>query len=294
VTTGPAPAAPRDSALVTATYWKDRERFELLAQTVDRWVPAEVPHYVFVARHDLPLFREFDTGRRRVVVVEDLVPWWLVKPHWRSPVWLSLRSGLVKNWILQQIVKLSMPAAVSEDVLYHLDSDVFFTGPFDPAGMIADGRAPLYVHAGNHGLLPEHVPWHDAAARALGLPELHDDERNYARTLIPWDRAVILAALDRVEQVHGTPWQQTVAKMWQFSEYTLYGTYAERVLPDPESRLRAYDTELVHEYWLSDPLDERGLLALREATEPQQIAVLIHSKSETPLDLVRSVYADRI
>lgn len=284
---------PLSNALVTATYWRDAERFALLCDSVDRWVPATVPHYVFVARADLELFRRYDTGRRSVVVVEELLPRWLVRLPWRSPFWLSLRTGPVKNWIIQQIVKLSMPAAVDEDVLYHLDSDVFFTDAFAPSAWVADGRVPLYVHPGNRGRLPEHVVWHDTAARLLGIEEEHDDDRNYVRTLIPWGREIALEALDRVAQVHGRPWQQVVARTWRFSEYCLYGTYAERVLAD-SGRVRAYDTEYVNEYWRNDTLDEAGLRQLRVAAGPEALATLIHSKSETPIDLVRRVYADRL
>ena len=286
------PSTPTN-ALVTVTFWKDFERFKMQAESMDRWVPQDVPHYVFVDGPDLPLFRPFDSGRRKVLVVEDLLPRWMIKLPWKSPFWLSLRSGPVKNWILQQVVKLSIPQVVPEDVQYHLDSDVFFTGAFDPASLVVDGRSPLYVHAGNRGLLPEQIPWHDAAARLLGLPELHDDDRNYVRNIIPWDRRDALAALHRVSEVTGKPWQQAVSKLWHFSEYTLYGVYAERVLAD-ETRLRPFDDVLVNEYWKTDPLDEAGIREFRAAATPEQIAVLIQSKSKTPVELIRKVYADRI
>lgn len=286
--------ATLSSALVTVTFWKDFDRFKILAESVDRWVAPDVPHYVFVDRADLDLFRPYASGRRTILVVEDLLPRWLVKLPWKSPFWLSLRSRPVKNWILQQIVKLSIPGALTEDVLYHVDSDVFFTAEFDPSSWVADGRAPLHVHPGNRGLLTEQIVWHDGAARMLGVPELHDDDRNYVRTVVPWDRQVALDCLARVSEVGGRPWQQVIAKEWRFSEYTLYGTYAERVLADPDTRLRAYGTDFINEYWKAEPLDEAGLRAFRESTEPHQFAVLIQSKSETPVELIRKVYGDRL
>ena len=42
----------RTDALVTPSYWRDHERFLLLARSVDRWVPEHVVHHVVVARRE--------------------------------------------------------------------------------------------------------------------------------------------------------------------------------------------------------------------------------------------------
>lgn len=279
----------RTHALVTPTYWRDHEQFTLLARSVDRWVPEDVVHHVVVARRDLPLFAPLASPRRRILVAEDLLPRWLVRLPVRAPFWLSLRTRPVKNWILQQIVKLSVPGAVEEDVLYYADSDLFFTDRFDPADLDSDGSAPLFVETGQQGLIPGNDAWHDVAARLLGVPPEAVNDHNYVGQLVPWDRRVALDMLARVEQVHGRSWQQLVAGCSQFSEYVLYGVYVDRVLGAAAPLWR--DGALrVNNYWLTDPLDERGLAEIRDRREPHQVAAMISAKSGTDPALIRRVF----
>ncbi len=138
-------------ALVTPSYWRDLEQCRLLVESVDRWVPESVPHYLVVTRADRPLFEPMAGSRRKIIVVEDILPWWLIRLHVKSPIWLSLRTRPVKNWIVQQIVKFAVPAVVTEDVLYYADSDMFFVKPFDPAGHSATARRRCLTRPGSPG-----------------------------------------------------------------------------------------------------------------------------------------------
>ena len=216
-------------ALVTPSYWRDLEQCRLLVESVDRWVPESVPHYLVVTRADRPLFEPMAGSRRKIIVVEDILPWWLIRLHVKSPIWLSLRTRPVKNWIVQQIVKFAVPAVVTEDVLYYADSDMFFVKPFDPAGQQRDGATPLFDETGQSGLIPDNMLWQNLSADLLGLPRLDEDDDNYVDQLVPMRRDLMLSMLARVEAATGKPWQVAIARLWRFSEYTLYGVYCQRV-----------------------------------------------------------------
>ena len=57
----------KNVALMTPTYRGDLERFELLCESVDRFVSGFERHYVIVNDDDLPFFARFENGRRIVL-----------------------------------------------------------------------------------------------------------------------------------------------------------------------------------------------------------------------------------
>jgi hypothetical protein len=85
-----------------------------------------IGHYLVIDRRDVPLFRPLLNSRTELLVVEDLIPHWLFRVPGMRRFWISLQTRPVKNWVLQQIVELSVPAAIREDVLLYADSDMFF------------------------------------------------------------------------------------------------------------------------------------------------------------------------
>src|ERR1700692_1525154 len=113
-------------AIVTPSYWMDVERCRFLLESVERWVPPWVRHYLIIARRDVPLFKPMLSSRTTLLVVEDIIPRWLFRVAGLRHFWISLRTRPVKNWILQQIVKLSAPARLAEEVLLYPDSAMLF------------------------------------------------------------------------------------------------------------------------------------------------------------------------
>src|ERR1019366_6084207 len=112
----PQEAASEDAraAIVTPSFRGDLDRWRLLVDSVARHVPASVPHYLVVDRRDVPMFRAMESGRTRLLVVEEVIPWWIMRVPGVRRFWWSWRSRPIKNWILQQIVKLSVPSVVPE------------------------------------------------------------------------------------------------------------------------------------------------------------------------------------
>ena len=279
-------------ALVTPSYWMDVERCRFLLETAERWVPADVRHYLVIAKRDLPLFRPMLTRRTSLIIVEDIIPRWLFRVPGLRRFWISLRTRPVKNWILQQIVKLSVPAAVTEDVLLYADSDMFFIAPFDPRSFERDGNVPLFAETGQRGLIPCNDAWQVVCSNLLGIPPQQDFDVNYVGQLIWWRRLNALAAVQRVQEIGGKPWQQAIAPLSGFSEYILYGLYADQILGaksghwhDPVIRT------LCH--WETAPLGPTDLETFKGKREPFHHSAMISAKSGTDIADVRRTFAAR-
>jgi hypothetical protein len=278
-------------ALVTPSYWRDVERCKMLVESVNRWVTPDVRHYLVIANRDLHLFRHMLTPRTELIVVEDIIPRWLFRVPYLRRFWLSRRTLPVRNWILQQIVKLSVPAAVTEDVLLYADSDMFFIEKYDPRNFEREGRVPLFVETGQRGLIPHNDEWHITAARLLGVPAETTYDTNYINQLIWWRRESVLAALQRVESVQQCEWAQAIASLIRgFSEYTFYGVYVDRVA-GAEHAGHWHDGEIrTLNYWEPTPLNRRGLESLKSSRQRQHHSVMVSAKSDTAVEEIRCVF----
>src|SRR4051812_7038988 len=79
-----APARLRQTAAVslsysiaTPSYAGDIERCRLLCASIDRFVTGHANHYLLVEDRDVPLFRDLEGPRRRVIAESALLPSWL-------------------------------------------------------------------------------------------------------------------------------------------------------------------------------------------------------------------------
>jgi len=268
----------------------DVERCRFLLETSERWVPSWVHHYLIIASRDVPLFKSMLGPRTTLLVVEDIIPRWLFRVPGMRRFWISLRSRPVKNWILQQIVKLSAPAAINEDVLMYADSDMFFTAPFDPRTFERNGEVPLFLETGQRGLITNHLAWQATCCRLLGIPNLPDDDDNYVGQLIWWRRENALATVARVEEVAGKQWQQAIAPLSGFSEYMLYGVHSKHVMKEqsghwPDGVIRTLC------YWGNDKLSRDQLRTFRASLKPFHHSAMVSAKCGTEMADIRAVFA---
>lgn len=283
---------PTTYALVTPSYWMDVERCRFLLETAERWVPAEVRHYLVIARRDLHLFKSMLGPRTTLIVVEDIIPRWLFRVPGLRRFWVSLRTRPVKNWILQQIVKLSVPTVIREDVLLYADSDMFFIAPFDPRSFERDGKVPLFFETGQRGLIDTNDEWQATCSRLLGLPIETECDINYVGQLIWWRRKNALEAVERVQETNGKAWQQAIAPLAGFSEYILYGLHSHRILGANSGHW--YDgviRTLCH--WRTNPLDVRALEDFKASSEAFHHSAMVSAKSGTSIDDIRKVFSAR-
>jgi Family of unknown function (DUF6492) len=276
-------------ALITPSYWMDVERCRFLVESVDRWVSPRVRHYLVIARRDIPLFRPMLGNGTELIVVEDIIPRWLFRLPGVRRFWFSLRTRPVKNWILQQIVKLSVPSAVSEDVLLYADSDMFFIAPFSPHTFERDGKVPLLLEEGQRGLIPQNDRWQAIGSRLLGLPVEQVCDINYVGQLIWWRRANALATVQRVCEVTGKEWQRAVAPLSGFSEYILYGLHSHRILGESSGHWADGISRTLN-YWNTIPLSIEGLEEFKAQRAPHHHSAMVSAKSSTPIEHIRQVF----
>ena len=276
-------------AIVTPSFRLDLERCTLLVESVSRWVAPGVRHYLVIDRRDVPMFKPMLRPGTELIVVEEIIPNWLMRIPGFRRFWFSLRTRPVKNWILQQIVKLSVPAAVSEDVLLYADSDMFFIAPFDPRGLERDGKVPLLFETGQRGLIPSNDYWQAVASRLLGLPVESESDVNYVGNVIWWRRDNALAALQRVQEMSGKGWQRAIAPLPGFSEYILYGVFCHRLLGAASGHWYD-DRNRTLSYWGTTPLDLKGLEEFKATRTAHDHSVMISAKSKTSIEDIRKVF----
>ncbi|VEG58011.1 Uncharacterised protein [Mycolicibacterium aurum] len=280
---------PLSYALVTPSFRLDFDRCALLVESVERWAAPYLRHYLVVDRRDVPMFKPLESARTRILIVEDIVPNWLIRIPGVRRFWFSFRTRPVKNWILQQIVKISIPNAVDDDVLLYTDSDVFFVAPYDPRAYERDGRVPLFVETGQRGKIANNDRWHAIAARILGLPEEQEYDTNYIGNAICWRRDNVLSMQRRLESVGHRKWERTVAPLYRFSEYILYGLYVTEVLGEDSGHWND-DTIRTLNHWDPVPLDVAGLEQLKAKLSPEHHSVMVSAKSRTAVADIRKVF----
>jgi Family of unknown function (DUF6492) len=223
------------------------------------------------------------------LTVESVLPWWIWRePLWRK-LWLSLKTRPMRNWILQQIVKIAVAQQITEDVAVFIDSDVTFVRPFALTSLTRSGELRLFRDSiGNETQRQMHYKWHRSASRLLDLPNVSPDIPDYIGNLITWKKSNVVQMCDHLEQISGRNWIQTLGNVWNFSEYVLYGTYIDRVLGSAAGQY-ADDHNFCHDYWMPENLDDQKLQNWIAGVARDQVAVMISAKAGISVDRYASM-----
>ncbi len=275
-------------ALVTPSYAPDFERCQLLVESSEHCLLGDTKHYIVVDRRDQRLFSQLTSDKVRLLVVEDLLPSWIFRVAGIQKWWMSLRTLPIRNWILQQLVKMSIFEGIDEDVVVFCDSDNTFVRPFDLQSLlIQDKSLPLLrVPFVNDDI----QTWIASAKDLLGIPHQAVEPVTYVSNMITWERGNVFRMRERIEEVHGTHWIRAVCSHRSISEYMIYGIFVEYVLGLEAARHHPFDTELIKPSW-STHLDDKGEVnRFFEDLSESNIGVMIHSKDEVPV----SIYRDKV
>jgi Family of unknown function (DUF6492) len=271
-------------AFVTVSYGPDRDRCALLSRSLDEFAPAG-EHLIVVDRADLQLFRPLQDTRTTIVTTEDVLPIWLRRLDMRrvglrSNLWLQARGRPVRGWLVQQLVKFAVAEQVTADVLIHADSDVVVMRPFRTSSVIdGEGRVRLYGRrAVVDDSLPNHVLWHRAAEKLLGIRPAEIPMADFITSFVPWKRENAVALLRHLERNTGRHWVRALAAAWNVSEYTVYGRFVTDVMGE---RAGQYVTasSLCRDYWAHVPLTPSDLDAFLDGMEPGDVAVMVTAKA---------------
>jgi hypothetical protein len=283
----------RTVALLTPTYAKDIERFDLLCESIDRYVRGYERHYVIVNDDDLPVFQKYASDRRVIAPSSAYLPTWL----WAVPrflafkgrrIWVSPIAKPIHGWHVQQLLKISGALRAVEDRICIVDSDNLFFREFDVQAYAGGEKTPLYVsRAALLGKETMHTAWTRNAFRLLGLPEPLFPADDYVGNVIAWDRQALKAMSEEIRLATGLDWRLALCRTRQFSEYMLYGQFIAHA-PRFREQHQIVEKSLACTHWDEEQLDEAMIRALRDSAEPQMIALCIQSYSHTSVPDIRS------
>jgi Family of unknown function (DUF6492) len=272
-------------AFVTPSYPPDLERCELLVESLDRFGQA-FRHYIIVDRADMAAFAHLASARTILIEAESVIDSRFMRIPWKGSSWYNWRALPMRGWISQQVYKLAAVKVVPEDILVMTDSDTSFVRPFTVENFLIDGKTGLLDVDYCAGMVPT---WTGVATKLLGLsaePKL----RGHVGNLIAWRREHILALHTHIERATGLPWQIAIARQRTFSEYILYGCYIRDVVGYDASHHAPSTRALVKQPWDHDLSTQVGMKAYFDAIEPDNIAVMIHSKDGLPVSAARPYF----
>lgn len=286
--------------LLTCSFAGDFALCRTLTESVARHARIRVLHRLCVPRRDLALFRTLEGPGTEVIALEETLPASFLNlprppafirrrvPLLRRDIYLT-PVGLVRGWIMQQVIKLAAAAAMPTEMVLHCDSDVALVRPFEEEELLPGGR-PRLLSVPGEGRLDTHLPWHTAAAELLGLPPTEYLGADHIGSLIPWHRDTVRALLARVEEVAHGPWQRAIARRWQFSEYILYGAYAQHsslaAVPHAPTPL-----SLCHSSWGHDVHSPEGIARFVASLAPHHIGADIQSTEGLPTPAREAILA---
>ena len=291
-----APSAPtRDLrfAIVTPSFYEDYERCLLLVDSVRRYLPATMHHFIIVAKDDLELFRSTAGPRTHILVQEDLIPDDFLRVPFSRKWRVSWRTLPIRGWIWQQMVKLSIASRIDADAYMIMDSDCFFVRPFDPHTLIKDGRVPMFREEKDfYRTSSDSQKWSEVARRLLRLPAWREPYGvGYVGPGSFWRRDVLLKLRDYVSNGRGAnDWLYRIARNLTFSEYMLYGVYVDQVLGLAASGHYAFDLHICHEYWGTTPMSSAETADFARKLPEEHYLAMINARSDTPLSDIRAAF----
>jgi hypothetical protein len=273
-----------DFAIITPSYAPDFERCKLLSWSIQQSLSDKVKHYIVVDARDMILFRQLQNRYTEIITVESVLPWWIQRLPFAKNGWFSLSNLFIRNWMLQQIVKLAIAEYITQEVMVFVDSDVSFIRPFDFKNFIHEDKIRLLREPNcDNYQMPRHYKWHQTASQLLGLPNVKYPASGYIGNIITWKRKNVLKLHKHLEDVSGKGWIQTLSSSWHLSEYILYGIFVERILGEDSGHY--YNAQKIcHEYWNPEEMSKEDLEQFFAEIEPEHIAVMISAKAGISVD----------
>jgi hypothetical protein len=220
------------ATLITCSFRGDLDICRLLCRSVDLFAGPEFTHRLYVPRRDFPLFADLESPRRQIFAQESLLPFWFWKaplpgPKWRARLGLPRRNVYltprpVRGWIAQQIMKIAASLKAPDEIVVHLDSDAALVQP------LRLEQVERHFYAGPVAeRLPGHALWYEAAGRLLALAPDDPYRADYIAPLVVWRRSLVEAMTARIAAVSGASWPRALSRTPHFSEYVLYGLFAQ-------------------------------------------------------------------
>lgn len=275
-----------DFAIITPSYAPDFERCRLLSWSINQFLSPVVTHYIIVDRRDLSLFRQLQGPHTEILTVESILPWWIQRIPFLKNGWLSLKTLPIRNWLIQQIVKIAVAQYIDTNVLVFVDSDTTFVRPFNLQSFIHEGKVRLFREPPYH--VEAHFRGHQTANKVLGLSDIGYPTPGYIGNVITWKRDNVFKLYQKIESISGKGWIETLANSWHLSEYILYGVFVDHFLKEQSGHY--YDAQKIsHEYWTPEPMSDEQLQNFFATIPPEYVAVMISAKAGIPVERYQSL-----
>jgi len=231
---------------VTVSYRGDLARLRLLRDSMDVFYRGDAKHIIIVPRDDFDLFKSYANHPGIEVLVQND----LVNPAFYPRAWHKYAVKLLGNrswriaryagrsgWIVQQIVKLSLPAVTQEKDIVVIDSDVVFTRQFIDSDFVPNNKMHILVRVDPGEESARHRKHMNSARHLLKLPEGSTDH-HYMSCPVVLNRDWLISLQNYIEKLYGSPWQTVLCGADLFSEYCIYGVYVEEILKPRDLILR--------------------------------------------------------
>ena len=226
-------------ALITPSFSRDHDLCVELCRSVDEFDRDGLEHVIIVPRADLSIFSHLESGRRRVIAQETILPAWLLRVPLPTvieipgvfrkrlrKIWVTLSGNVVRGWVLQQVLKMSADRATDADGYVFIDSDAVMIRPFGTDTFVKDGRLPLHYEP--PGAIDHHLErytrWQDVAGDLTGLPHFPYTGENYIATVVCWRRDRLRELQEQIAFTTGKKPQAALLTQRHLSEYVVYGS----------------------------------------------------------------------
>jgi hypothetical protein len=223
----------------------------------------------------------------------------LFLPHWLRPLpriiqrnrrqyWWSFRTKPVSGWHVQQFLKIAATNSLPDRRYCILDSDVAFFRDFDLSRLEYPNSIPLLK-------MPDavtssqisHSHWVKTAHRLLGLREPPLPASDFIGHIIFWDQQTTRAMTSRIEAVTGLDWIEALCRTHEFSEYMLYGYFAQNDAGFSARHTLTSSTPCIS-YWDQPKLGQGELNQLLRRADQDDVAFSVASFSGTPVETIRA------
>lgn len=269
-------------AFITQSYKDDYKECKLLCESIDKFVPGEIIHYIFVNDLDIALFKHLGNERRVILPKSAIIPNHLfqlpfqIKGH---NIWLSPITIPVRGWIIQQIVKLGVFECVDADCFVNIDSEVVFVKQFNKDMIVQDGRVLLHRQTKMWTYKSRKI-YNEAASKLLKIPNGEYLMKSYyMSTSFCFTKIDLLKLTNRIkENSIINNWKMPLLNTYRFSEYMLYGIFIEHILGFESSGHYISEEGFVIEPWeLSDynALSQK----INNLSNQKEVAVLLQKGS---------------
>jgi hypothetical protein len=280
-------------ALLTPTYGRDLELCTLLCESVDRHVSSFSRHYLLVPDSDVPLFSRFETERRSILPASQFLPKWLrplprLVQRKRRQYWWSFRTKPVSGWHVQQFLKIAATISLPYQRYCILDSDIVFFRDFDLSRFEYPTAIPL-LNMPNRVTSDQirHSHWVETTHQLLGLPMPPLPASDFIGHIIFWDQQTARAMTSKIEAVTNLCWVEALCRTRGFSEYMLYGYFAQSDASFSNRHIVTPSTPCVS-YWDQPKLSQGELNQLLRHADKDDVAFSVASFSGTPVQTIRA------